>query len=144
MVTLWCGNWLWIHCHTIVRVSSLSVETTAVEKQDQYCTGPSVNLQEDPMSTEVCCSKSFYKHPVCPDCCKRSKANVNLWFTTVPLLSHVPVCQDCREYSSCIASSLFWSLLWRLMGISPAWLRIYTRLSAGWLLLAGIAYCFGG
>ncbi|KAJ6989197.1 hypothetical protein NC653_021935 [Populus alba x Populus x berolinensis] len=55
----------------------------------------------------------------------------------------VPVCQDCREF---LLYSFIpvWSLLWRLMGISPAWLRIYTRLSAGWLLLAGIAYCFGG
>ncbi|KAJ6926456.1 hypothetical protein NC651_010772 [Populus alba x Populus x berolinensis] len=33
--------------------SSPFVETAAVEKQDQYCTGPSVNLQEDPISTEV-------------------------------------------------------------------------------------------
>ena len=33
--------------------SSPYAETAAVEKQDQYCAGPSINLQEDPMSTEV-------------------------------------------------------------------------------------------
>ena len=33
--------------------SSPSVETAVVEKQDQYCAGPSINLQEDPMSTKV-------------------------------------------------------------------------------------------
>jgi len=33
--------------------SSPSAETAAVEKQDQYCVGPSVNPQEDPISIEA-------------------------------------------------------------------------------------------
>ncbi|KAJ6875404.1 hypothetical protein NC652_034961 [Populus alba x Populus x berolinensis] len=60
-----------------------------------------------------------------------------LWGISYLLYSFIPV----------------WSLLWQLMGISPAWLRICTRLSTGWLLLAGLptalvveasCYCLGG
>ncbi|KAJ6875403.1 hypothetical protein NC652_034961 [Populus alba x Populus x berolinensis] len=127
MVTLWCSNWYMNHCHAIVSsVSLLAIPLLLAPK----VTSPAI--KKGPMTIQPTQLALVLLQRLL-----LLRNRIRLWGISYLLYSFIPV----------------WSLLWQLMGISPAWLRICTRLSTGWLLLAGLptalvveasCYCLGG